>query len=89
MISSAGVDANIVIFIVIILSVKSDVTMQAGICYKYSTGGEHSENLSAALFPKVIQNPNIIQTESWLGMNRVDSLTADYNINTRQETMAT
>ncbi len=27
-------------------------TMQAGICYKYSTGGEHSENLSAVYFQK-------------------------------------
>ncbi len=33
-------------------------------CNGQSTGGERSENPSAALFTKVIQNPNTIQTET-------------------------
>ncbi len=63
------------------------------VCNEQSTEDEF-KNSSAVLFTKVIQNPNIIQTESWydqtwLGMNRLDSQTAGYNTNTWQETIAT
>ncbi len=56
-------------------------TMQAGICYKYSTGGEHSENLSAALFPKVIQNPNRVLT--WHEQSRLTDSRLQHQYTTR------